>query len=275
MRPLFPGMDPWLEHPAMWPDVHNSLIAAIRDALAPLVRPRYFVGVESRTTLLSGLDVDLVYRPDVSVHATQERAPEKRGPGVAVLEPPEVKPVPVVVALEEEIEETYLLIKELPGRKLVTVIEILSPSNKKGAEPRLEYRKQRSHLIRALINLVEIDLLRVGEPMPLVNPPPPSDYRILICRPGRRMGTELYPFSWRTPIPPIPIPLLPGDTEPILDLNTILHALMDRARYDLVVDYAQPPDPSLRPEDAAWAATIVAAANGEMRERSAGKGDAP
>jgi hypothetical protein len=268
-------MDPWLEHPATWPDVHNSLIAAIRDALAPLVQPRYFVGVESRTTLLSELDVDLVYRPDVSIHATREHATETREPGVAVLEHPEVKPIPVVLALEEEIEETYLLIKELPGRKLVTAIEILSPSNKKAAEPRLEYRKKRSNLIRALVNLVEIDLLRAGDPMPLLNPAPPSDYRILICRPRRRMGTDLYPFSWRTPIPRIPIPLLPADTEPILDLNTILHALMDRARYDLVVNYAQPPDPPLRSEDAAWAATIIAAANGEMRESQSGKGNAP
>ncbi len=49
MRPPFPGMDPWLENPTIWPDVHNSLIAAIRDVLAPVVQPRYFVGVESRT----------------------------------------------------------------------------------------------------------------------------------------------------------------------------------------------------------------------------------
>ena len=71
MRPPFPGMDPWLEDPTLWPDVHNSLITSIRDVLAPQLRPRYFVGLESRTTVLTGLDVERVYKPDVSILATE------------------------------------------------------------------------------------------------------------------------------------------------------------------------------------------------------------
>ena len=51
MRPPFPGMDPWLEHPAIWPDVHNRLITAIADDLAPRLAPKYFVGVEQRVYL--------------------------------------------------------------------------------------------------------------------------------------------------------------------------------------------------------------------------------
>src|SRR5262249_55910002 len=121
MRPQFPGMDPWLEHPDLWPDVHNSLIVSIRDALSPLVRPRYFVGVESRTTVLSCPDVDRLYEADVAVHSVVRHrlAPRASAPG---LEPSEVQPIEVMVPVEdEEIEEVYLAIKELPGRKLVTV----------------------------------------------------------------------------------------------------------------------------------------------------------
>ena len=69
MRPPFPGMDPWLEHSDLWPDVHNSLITAIRDALAPRIKPRYVARVELRTTVLSSLDVDRMYRPDVAIRA--------------------------------------------------------------------------------------------------------------------------------------------------------------------------------------------------------------
>jgi hypothetical protein len=268
-------MDPWLERPELWPNVHNSLIAAIRDQLAPLVRPRYFVDVESRTTLLSGPDVDRVYEPDVTVHATSLRT-AGRGSGVAVLERTQVQPVKVIVPVDDEaIEETFLSIKELPGRKLVTVLEVLSPTNKKTKDARTEYLDKRPDLIRSKVNFVEIDLLRGGEPMPLIDAPPPDDYRILIHRARPQKRAVVYAFPWTIPIPAIPIPLLPNDTEPILELNEVLHSLMDRAGYDLVIDYRQPPNPPLRPEDEAWAATILARGSEEFPETTVGGVIAP
>jgi Protein of unknown function (DUF4058) len=274
MKPPFPGMDPWLESPTSWPDVHNSLITSIRDVLAPQLRPRYFVGVESRTTLLTGLDVDLLYKPDVSIHALESRASIPSS-GVAGLERPEVRTYNVSVPITEETEETFLTILELPGRKLVTVIEVLSPTNKKTKDARAEYLKKRDDLVRTSVNFVEIDLLRAGEPMPLRSSPPSSDYRILVCRARRSRDAKLYAFPYTSAIPAIPIPLLPGDPEPELDLNGILHALFDRARYDLVIDYAQPPDPPLRPGDEAWAASIVARTAAAGREPSPIAGAAP
>ncbi len=96
--------------------------------------------------------------------------------------------------------------------------------------------------------------------MPVRNAPPRSDYRILVCRPRKGRSADLYGFSYTTPIPDIPIPLLPGDAEPVLHLNDVLHALINRAHYDLTIDYRQPPDPPLRPEDEPWAAAILAQA---------------
>jgi hypothetical protein len=273
MRPLFPGMDPWLEDPNLWPNVHSSLITSIRDILAPVLAPRYFVGVESRTTLLTGLDIDRIYEPDVMIHSA-EHGVEPRGSGVAVLDPPEVKPLEVVIPVGEDVEETFLAIQELPGKKLVTVIEVLSPTNKKAADGRKDYLKKRDDLIKTKVSLVEIDLLRGGAPMPVKAPPLQTDYRIIVCRAGRAKRAELYAFSLRTRIPGITIPLLPRDAEPKLDLNAVLHALIDRARYDLVIDYQKPPQPGLRPEDELWAAAIISQAINPMPESTPGNGTA-
>jgi hypothetical protein len=263
-------MDPWLEHPDLWPDVHNSLIIAIRDVLSPLLVPRYSVRVESRTTVLSGPEVDRVYEPDVTVRAVSRR-PLASTAATAVLDHADVQTIEVTVPVEDiEIEETFLTIRELPGRNLVTVIEALSPTNKKTRRPRREYLKKRRDLIRSRVNFIEIDLLRGGKPMPLIEPLPPNDYRILICRarPVRREIVHL--FNWRTPIPAIRIPLLPEDAEPVVELNSILHSLMDRAHYDLDIDYSRPPSPRLRRPDAARAAPIIARSLNETPENTAG-----
>ena len=126
---------------------------AMRDVLPPSCRPRYFVGVESRTTILTGLDIDLVYRPDISVHATESRA-SVRGSGVAVLERLTFRHTASRTNRDEEIEETFLTIQELPGRKLVTVIEVLSPTNKKTKDARADYlrKAKRSHPSRGPIS---------------------------------------------------------------------------------------------------------------------------
>lgn len=262
MRPPFPGMDPWLEDPDLWPDVHNSLIVSIRDALAPTVRPRYFVGIESRTTILSGLDQDELYRPDVAIR-TADSTPSEREGSVAILERVEAETFHVVIPMPlDEIEETFLTIQELPGRRLVTVVEVLSPTNKKTKKAREDYFEKRQEHLGAGVNFVEIDLLRSGSPMPPEEARHPSDYRILIFRPRREQNAHLYGFSYRAEIPRIPLPLLPGDTEPTLDLNRLLHDLYDRAGYDLAIDYRQPPRPRLRKADQAWADAIIAQALG-------------
>jgi hypothetical protein len=255
-------MDPWLEDPELWPNVHNSLIIAIRDDLAPRVRSRYFVDVESRMTVLTGTDQDHLYRPDVKIHTADIRLPQREG-GLAVAERVQAEPLHVVVPMpEDEIEETFLTIKEVPSRQHVTTIEVLSPTNKKTKHAREEYLEKRRDLLRSGVSFVEIDLLRSGQPMPPQKAGLSFDYRILIFRPRRGRDVHLYGFSYKMMIPQIPIPLLPEDPEPSLDLNRIVHALYDRACYDVRIDYRQSPRPRLRRADQAWAASIIAQALG-------------
>jgi len=251
MRSPFPGMDPYLEHPALWPDVHNRLIAAIADNLSPRLAPRYYVGLERRVYLLKPDDVVFLARPDIAV-VTHQLQPQP-----ARLPLAEAGVLTVDVPMADRVEESYLEVHEVATGKLVTILEVLSPANKLHDGGRRQYEEKRGGIFGTRTNLVEIDLLRAGEPMPVVGATPQSDYRILISRGARRPRAQLYAFNMRQPIPVFPLPLLPNDAEPEVDLGGILHALYERARFDLRLDYAQPPVPPLGDEDAAWARTLI------------------
>jgi uncharacterized protein DUF4058 len=258
VRPPFPGMDPWLELPALWQDVHNRLVTAIADDLASKVAPKYFVGVAQHAYVTSTAGDAAVIRPDVLVRRTASR---KRVPAVVAPAPAGVGVIEMDIELpmEIQVEQWYLEVRLVGTRKLVTVIEVLSPWNKSAGPGRREYLKKRRHILKTRTSLVEIDLLRTGRAMPMTaRQPVESDYRIVVGRGASRPRGRLYAFGVRQPIPPIPIPLLPKDPEPSFDLNAVLHALYERARFDLVLDYSKPPVPPLVEEDAAWAREIFA-----------------
>jgi hypothetical protein len=250
-------MDPWLEHPVLWPGVHNRLITAIADDLTARVSPRYYVGVEQHAYVTSATGDLAIIRPDVLVgrSRSRKRIPAPGEPAVAGVG---ILAMDVEVPVEIQVEDWYLEIRLVGTSRLVTVIEVLSPWNKSPGQGRKEYLRKRKHIFKTRTSLVEIDLLRGGRPMPLtIRHPVESDYRILVSRAVSRPRAKLYPFGVRQEIPAIPIPLLPKDPEPSLELNTVLHALYERARFDLVLDYTHPPVPPLEEEDAAWARAIA------------------
>ena len=248
----FPGMNPWLENPALWRDVHHTLISALRDALAPQLAPRYFVAVETQTYIMHPSPLPPPWRyPDVMVL-------ERGGPALTATMTPPVAPFVVVeLPFNEPIIEGYLEVRFVPTGEVVTVIELLSYANKLHSGSRKEYLEKRDSLLKSHIHFVEIDLLRSGEPMPFTEPAEEREYRLFIRRREDARHARLYGFSLREPIPTFPLPLLPDDQEPLIDLNALLQSLYARARYDLVLDYAKPPDPPLREADAAWANALL------------------
>jgi hypothetical protein len=253
MESPFPGMDPYLEHPSLWPDVHNRLIAALADDLSERVAPRYYVGLERRTYLLKADDLVFVGRPDIAVASAAEvsvRTPQP-ATSVTVLE--------VEVPMQDEVSENFLEIHEVKTGKLITVLELLSPVNKLHKQGREEYERKRGHIFRSWTNLVEIDLLRAGDPMPVVGAQVQSDYRILVSRGTQRPRAALIAFTLSQPIPTFTLPLLPSDDEPEVALNRILHVVYRRARFDLRLDYTQPPIPPLAAAAAAWAQELITA----------------
>ena len=258
MPTSFPGMDPYLERPGFWEEVHTRLIVALADNLSPAVMPRYRVGVERRTYLTvaepPSRDVS-AGKPDVLVIEARGNGGLALAPSPIAVAPPQIASLP----MPEEVIERYLTVREVASNKVITVIEILSPSNKLSGVGRDQYEKKRLQVLGSQTNLVEIDLLRTGEPLPMwvQDGGGTSDYRIVISRTQQRPRADVYLFGVREPIPNFPIPLQAREDEPILPLNQILHELYDRAGYDLAIDYSQPAEPPLMDDDAAWAENLL------------------
>jgi hypothetical protein len=247
MFPPFPGMDPYLEHPALWPDVHNSLIAAIRDSLSPRVAPRYVVRLEERTYVAEPWGLEVLGRPDALIVDSESPAP-RSAEGAR-----ESGGVKVEVLVPDEVRETWLEVRAAESSEVVTVLEVLSPTNKIPGEGRRRYEEKRLRVLGTRTHLVEIDLVRTGDPMSFRGTPEIGDYRILVSRGDRRPSAMLYAFSLKDPIPKFVVPLRAPDPGPDLDLGTVLRGIYDRARYDLSIDYGAEPVPPLASEDdRAW-----------------------
>lgn len=255
MTTPFPGMDPYLEAPTLWPDVHNSLIAALRDRLAPLLRPRYYIRLEERTYLGETEGLDFIGRPDPNVLRDDggRRYNEDKASGA--------RAISVEVPVPDPILETYLIVRGAGNHEVVTVLEVLSPGNKRPGEGRRIYEEKRMEVIATRTNLVEVDLIRSGDPMLVIGAKGTSDYRILVSRGRRRPRADLYAFSVRDPIPTFALPLRSGDKEPEVDLGATLHGLYDRAAYDMSIDYRVDAVPPLAEPDRAWADDLLHAAD--------------
>ena len=253
----FPGMDPYLERPGIWQQVHADLIVDIRRFLTPQVRPRYYVAIEQLTylTIISPLE-QRVGVPDVLVVATPP-SPSLTTSATAAMAT-DVQPLVAELPQPEEVQQRYLEIRDTATHTVITTIEILSPANKIGREGRRQYEEKRLKVLGSLTNLVEIDLLRAGEPLPM-RLAHHNDYRLVVSRSHQRPCADVYLFSVRQPIPAIPIPLQPGEAEPVLPLNQLLHDLYDKGSYELMIDYHHPPVPPLAAPEAAWVTELLSA----------------
>ena len=254
----FPGMDPYLERPGLWRDVHTNLLVGLQRPLASKLAPKYYVALDERTYLLEGKDLALVGQPDVA-------AIRRNGPtgGVAVRTQPATnglamaEPVIVDLPIEEEVREAYLEVRLTADHQVITVVELLSPANKRTGEGRTQYEQKRRTVLNSLTHFVELDLLRGGEPMAMERQPEDAHYRILVSRAEQRPQGMLYAFSVRNAIPKFTLPLQKGDDEPLIDLQELLHTLYDDVRYDLRINYDDEPTPRLSKDDAAWANQLL------------------
>ncbi len=252
----FPGMDPYLEG-YLWPDLHHDLATQIMVQLNRLIVPRYVARIVVRTVVeqLESSEAVSVSLPDVAVFGGRApQAPPTSPPGGATVTTA-VMPAPVIVPqpLEFEVEIPSVEIRDVAGGTLVTSIEILSPTNKQGIGWD-EYQIKRRKVFGAQAHLLEIDLLRRGRRPVETITLPRAQYYVFLTRVHQRDRLEAWPIQLRDPLPTVAVPLRPPDPDVPLDLQSALTTIYDEARYDLSLDYGQPPNPPLSRDDAAWAA---------------------
>lgn len=250
MESSFPGMDPYLEAPDLWPDVHHRLSTAIADQLQPLLSPRYITAIEP-FMLMETIEIAPVRRiaPDVGV-LNSEAFGAPGNLAVAIAPPPLIGRV----AMEVPTRYQRIEIRTARGEKLVTALEILSPVNKRpGADAADAYERKRREIFNSDAHLLELDLLRGGRRPALLEPLPDEPYFIFLSRANRRPEIEIWPIALRETMPVVPVPLRYPDPDVPLDLGAALKTIYRTARYDLRLDYRQPPpQPPLPEADAAW-----------------------
>ncbi len=215
----FPGMNPYLERDIAWHDFHERFLILGAGLIGAQVRPNYVVSVDDH----------------IFVHELPDKPRQTQG---------------------EVTHEAYLEILDRHTREVVTVIELLSPSNKrKGGTDRAGYLAKRRNVLASQSHLVEIDLLRGGEAMPGEDRPA-CVYSVLVSRVEERPEAGFWPLGLADPLPIIPIPLRAPHADASLDVQALLHRVYDEAGYEYDV-YDGPPHPAFTAEEEAWARTFV------------------
>jgi hypothetical protein len=229
----FPGMNPFLEQSDAWMDFHDNFIVRIQESLSDRVGPNYLVKLEVRLIL------------------HERSAEERRYFGIADVGVSDPLELPAV----EMEKHRSIEIRDRRDRRIITVIELLSPSNKTAGIDRDDYLVKRRQVLSAPTHLVEIDLRRGGT---RPSPPdlPPCDYYVLVSRHEDRPRVGVWPFGLREPMPKIPIPLTTPDAPVWLDLKAVLDRTYDAGGYGKYI-YQEIPEPPLDENETEWARGFV------------------
>ncbi len=247
----FPGMDPYLEG-TNWMPFHSQLNAEIARQLAPRIRPRYVARVEKRfiVTEVDDLSITtgLIY-PDVGFVETDWSKPNGSGSLM-------VAPLQLETVVLESIPHLSVQIRDVANKELITAIEVLSSTNKQG-KGREEYLQKRNGILQSSANLIEIDLLRMGQRPPMRKPLPVAPYFVFISRECIRPMTDIWPIALGEALPTIPVPLREPEEFVPLDLQLAMTTIYDLLGYDLEMDYRKPPEIPLSRDDSAWAEGVL------------------
>jgi hypothetical protein len=256
-------MDPYIEILERWPDFHHDFLVRCRDQLNERLPDEYAATLGERIELIDQEAFRLKWRgigPDVTV----VHDPAWRRDGMARPSSPAVTlephTLPNDVRLVDLPTQLYVEITHLPDQKVITDIELLSPTNKRaGSRDRIAYLAKRQNLLLHEINLVEFDLLLRGERIPMPVALPPGDYHGFITRGSTLDESDVYSWSLRDPLPTLPIPLRPKDADAVIDLAAAFAQTYEHGRYGRLLRYDTAPT-LLAASDRAWAVAIVAAA---------------
>jgi len=258
---IFPGMDPYLENPVIFPGIHSRMVVYLADQIAPRIRPRYAASVGERVYVESAKERNAhPIIPDVWVRQTIGRLDQNGG--VAVAELPELDEPIVLEAQDLEIRQPFIEILDRESNmRVVTVIELISPSNKYAGAGRDSYVTKQREVLCSDTHLVEIDLLRRGPHVVAIDEFSTAgrfDYDYLVCvHRAHTRRFEVYPRSIQQPLPCIRIPLAGDDPDVGLDIRAALEKAYDAGSYDQRIDYSRRCQPPLSADVQVWVGQLV------------------
>ena len=251
----FPGMNPFLEHPTVWHDFHERFCPAVAEVLTAQVRPNYIVKIDEHVFIheLTEDSRGLLGRGDVTVTAIDALLDERsEAASMATIDAPSQVRLPTV----DRESLSYLEVRDRETLRVITVIELPSPSNKQTSPDREQYVAKRAQILNTAVHFIEIDLLRGGPRMPM-DGLSECDYYVLVSRHQKRPHADVWPFQLHDPMPIVPVPLQPPDEDAKLDLRIALDRIYDAAGYEDYI-YRGQPEPALSAEDTAWSEGLLA-----------------
>lgn len=256
----FPGMDPFLERSEIWPDFHDSMIAYIREALQPLLRPQYVALTQDR---LFVVESNRPIRPDISVFETQPYFASAGGGDTKEIATVEADPVSSILEIQhEEIRQPFIqIIEPSSGNRVITAIEVLSPDNKTPGAGHKSYQQKQNELWASGANLVEIDLWSGGLRTVLGNTELAVDdlkrrYLVTVSR-AEPTRCEFYGIDLPQRLPRIAVPLKATDKDVTLDLPTVFQRCYDSGPYPQLLYYDRPAPTALNEEEATFIAQVL------------------
>ena len=253
----FPGMDPHLEHPWLWPGVHQGIMTFCASALNATLPTRYVAALNERV-YITGLDPAIV--PDIAVRLGSTSQPHDGGAIMA-----EVGDAPLVVEIaREEIRESFVeIVTTGSDERVIAVIEVLSSANKAaGSVGRRLYLAKQRRILRGDAHLLEIDLLRRGKhtvvaPREQLARNAFYDYLACLSRADARDRCEYWPIAIRRPLPKLRVPLLADDPDIVVDLQAVFDRCYDEGAFARRIDYSRKPSSPFSPADQEWAAELL------------------
>ncbi|MGD1856416.1 MAG: DUF4058 family protein [Leptolyngbyaceae cyanobacterium] len=273
MPDIFPGMNPYLEHPDLWPTLHPRFVDALASLLQRDVSERYNVTIRKRVYRVSGEDSLVVEQSASKSHDSKTSLNNSHGTSSL-----EQQPIPTYIAVPQTIQEDYIEIVDHQIGKTVTIIEVLTPQKKRPGRGRDHYEQRCEAIFGSDTHFVEIDLLRGWEPISAYGPSD-TDYQVLVSRSDRRPKAELYTWQVHAPIPCLTIPLSrPQDGDGsqascTIDLKQALDSACSGSLHTFSINYERDPIPPLPADATHWLSNILEQSGLRQSSQSANRYD--
>jgi hypothetical protein len=209
-------MDPYLEDEQLWPAFQHQLVLCLYQILLPGLVDRYRARIGQR-------------------HYVTEQAL-------------------FTSVVREEHQEEFIEVRQRSDGRLVTLVDVVSPSNKTTDAGRLAYLTKRGEAKAGGANLVEIDLVLQGQPTLDYSREglPEWDYAVTVTRAAHAEKHEIYSSTLQKRLPRFRLPLAPDDRDTVLDLHASFTRCYDQAGFAAQIDYQHDPPVRLGDEDRQW-----------------------